>query len=995
MEKLYKEINQTGEVFDIGQVSFQVKELLKSISEGKEIKKEKFSQVSPKALYFLQEKAQFLEENELKYILLHLLTEPKPENQRNIIKTFDEFLGENKKETKEKINQNKLEAKKIIYLNEALESARKYNWWFALLSFYSNPKNQNIRPELLKESIEGAIKENEWISLLAFYSNPENQYRRDELLDKALEETRKDGKLRSLLSFYSNPENQNIRPELLKETLENARKQNFYILLIKFYSNPQNQNIRPELLNEALEEAKKDDKLIFLLSFYSNPKNQNIRPELLKESLEKAIKENEWVSLLAFYSNPENQYRRDELLDKAIEETKNKNEWWFLLAFYSNPQNQYRRDELLDKALEGAIANNSWDHLLNFYSNLQNQHKLTKTIQDKIIKSIKTIADGNLRADTLENYLKYFKSKYSPLSLFLFSKNEDLPILIPAYNLQILPEVILSWNLTVKEKETILPILIDLNRNNIKFPFPFIFYPKKEIKTTKNNNELIIDYLRNLDFIANLQETIKDNLIENHFKNVENLIQKYNITQTTTEIPISFLKEIITNVKELKQEIFQRLKQILQIEEEIDEKQLERFIKESKYLNQLITLAIHYSKIYKEGLPLLGKIKTAMIQGTYFDLRYDLKDPITQEELSPLLENITDEQKKQKILNIWRENHFSFHLQSEEEIKQETEKTINYNHILEHLRSQIIDDKHYEDILNLISNIDQKDKETLSSIFGEALYGKTINFGNIKKILEKYQLSKEKINCFIGVIQLLRDLNLKKNPEEYLSSIERLEKIIKNSFQELLNKAIIEIDVFNYLREQLKQLISDNKEKITRKRILVSYFTDHPKTLIEIGAYPVSTCQNYNSTDKYNTKLLGYIFDAHIKALVCREIEIKEDVDIENLEKAKIEIDDNNEKITIILEDGRKIEAQVSKPIARRIVMLGKIDNQPALLLEPIYNKSGKTNEEIDYLNKPIEKLLEELKKENIDIKTTNSGKTLTPKSHNPAGYYREIYNNF
>jgi hypothetical protein len=1063
--KVIQEVKRVGEIFDIGQVSFQLEELLTLISEGKEIDIDKFKQISPEALSFLQEKAQFLEENELRYVLLALLTEPKPENQGNIIKIIEEFLGESKEKTEERISREKIEAKKFSYFNAALEGVRKKDLWDNLLSFYSNPKNQEIRPEILKEVLEYARREGRWgflISfysnsnpenqkikpeileevlegarrvgrwdfLLYFYSNPENQKIKPEILEEALEGARREIRWLSLLYFYSNPENQKIKPELLDEVLEFARRRSWWYdliyfnpLLNNFYSNPENQKIKPEILDEVLELTKKEglwgslldfyfkpenqyrrDELLEetlegakkeglwedLLNFYSNPENQKIKPEILEEALEGAKKEGLWEDLLNFYSNPENQKIKPEILEEALEGARRVGRWLSLLNFYSNPENQKIKPEILEEALEGARKEGWWDFLISFYSKPENQPKLSLTTQDKIIKSIKNIADENLRTDVLGAYSKYFKENNS-LFLFLLSKNEDLPILITAYNLNIQPEVILSWNLTQEEKETILPILVDLNKHNIRFPFPFIFYPRKEEKEKKKikSTRKIIDYLRTLNFIANLPKKIKYNLIKNHFKKIEDLVQKYGITQTTENI-FYFVKETLPHIRELKKEAFRRLKQVLQIQEEITEEGWEKFIKEAKYLNQLITLAIHYSQTYQEGLPLLGKIATAMIKGTYFDLRYNLEDPLTQEQLAPLLEDIKDEQRRQKILDIWRGNYFSFHLQSVEEVKRETESAIDYTHILEHLRSQIIGDKHYKVILNLITGLNEEDRQILSSVFEEALNGKTINFENIKQILGKYQLSEEKISCFIGIIQLLRDLNFKKKIEDYLSTIERLKENIKNHWPELLNTEIVQIDIFNYLQGQLNQLKSPS-EKLTRKRILVSYFTDHPKTLLEIGAYPVATCQDYRSKGTYNRQLLGYIFDAHIKALVAREIEIEEDIEVEDLKQAQIEIDDNNERISIILKDGKRIEASVSKPIARRIVMLGKLDDQSTLLLEPVYSRVGRTSGEIEYLNKPINKLLEALRSEGISIGTTTSDLTITPESHNPDGYYRDI----
>jgi len=972
MERLNREviqkIIQVGEVFDIGQVSFQLKELLTLISEGKEIKKEKFAQISDEALSFLQEKAQFLEENELRHILLSLLTEPKPENQKHIIEIFEEFLGESKEEIKKKINKEKWEAQKFTYLNEYLERLRNRGKWYALIIFYIPRENQVVRPDIFEEALEGAINRG-W-----------------------------DEDIEALLYFYTPSENQKIRPDILEDKILDIaiRRSRPEVLeaLLYFYTPSENQKIRPDILERALEiaiERQSNRDIHSLTAFYTPPANRKIRPDIFKKTLEiLGIQEEEFEKSKRTYTTKPYASR---------------------------------------KAFDILVRREDWDviDLIYSYTPPENKLKLTQITQDKIIKSIKTIADENLRAEVLEIYIKYFRRENSPLSLFLLSKNEDLPVLISAYNLGIQPEVVLSWNLTQEERETILPILVDLNKHNIRFPFPFIFYPREKIKEKKKYNELIIDYLRTLDFIANLsqilqkvkvnlivslikkfKEKTKGNLIKKHFKKIEDLVKKYDIAQTTTEIPFSFLRETLNSIKELKKEALQKLKQILKIQGEVTEEEWERFIKESKYLNQLITLAIHYSQKYRDGLPLLGKIATAIIKGNYFDLRYNLNDPITQEQLAPLLESIKDEQKKQRILDIWRGNYFSFHFQSTEEIKREAEAVKNYNSILSHLRSQIIDHKHYEGILDLIPGLDKKDRQILSTVFEHALNGEAVNLGQIREILRKYKLYREKagtkeeseeeikrkqekrIDCFIGIIQLLKDLNLKKKPEEYLFTIKRLEKNIRNNWPELLETEIVGTDILNYLKNQFEQSES-LLEKITRKRILASYFTDHPKTLLEIGAYPVATCQDYRSKGNLNSRLLGYIFDAHIKALVARVIEIKENISVEDLERAQIEIDDNNERITIILKDGRKIEASVSKPIARRIVMLGKLNNQPVLLLEPIYSRGGRTSEEIEYLNKPINKLLEALRKEGVNIGTTTSHETITPRSHNPAGYYRDI----
>jgi hypothetical protein len=196
-------------------------------------------------------------------------------------------------------------------------------------------------------------------------------------------------------------------------------------------------------------------------------------------------------------------------------------------------------------------------------------------------------------------------------------------------------------------------------------------------------------------------------------------------------------------------------------------------------------------------------------------------------------------------------------------------------------------------------------------------------------------------------------------------------------------------DIYNYLTQIIKE--QEKGRKIIRKQtILLSYLTDYPKTLFEIGKYPVSTCQDYESTGSLNTKLLGYVFDAHIKALILREIEIEteEEINQEDLNQAKVEIDEEKGTIIITLPNGKTFEGRISEPIARRIIMLEKKGRKATLLLEPIYSRRGrgdKTYEEISAA--PLEKIRLEL-----NLETTESGEGIDlPGSHNLAGYYRDI----
>jgi hypothetical protein len=330
-----------------------------------------------------------------------------------------------------------------------------------------------------------------------------------------------------------------------------------------------------------------------------------------------------------------------------------------------------------------------------------------------------------------------------------------------------------------------------------------------------------------------------------------------------------------------------------------------------------------------------------------------------------------------------------------EQEKEETQYTgISLDQIWNHIKSQTYDDKHYEELFLLeeLKNLDQELKNKILNLFHIIFNSenKKIDFGLIKDSLRK-QLSNEKTDVLIGYFQFLKDIVLKqKNLKDLLSSIERLNSKIKYDWQEFSQLIIWREDIYSYLKIFLEAEYENKKIK-NKQIILFSYISDHPKTLLEIGKYPVPTCQSYESTASLNKYLLGYVFDAHIKALVLREIQIEteEKIDEISLNKSQIEFDEEKEFIKIIIpEKNIAIETKVSKPIARRIILLAKKFNRPAILVEPIYSKRGRGDNSLDkFLIEPLLKLKQEL-----NLELVSSAKEVSlPISHNQLGFYLDV----
>ena len=330
-------------------------------------------------------------------------------------------------------------------------------------------------------------------------------------------------------------------------------------------------------------------------------------------------------------------------------------------------------------------------------------------------------------------------------------------------------------------------------------------------------------------------------------------------------------------------------------------------------------------------------------------------------------------------------------MSQEEREKIETTE-INWDKVWRHIKLQIYNDKHYKQLFEFeeFKNLDDESKNKIKEIIDIIFTSdkKTINFSEIRKMFQG-KLDEKQINILIGYFQLLRDISLKqKTSQEILSSIERLNDNIQNYWPDFGRFDMWRTDIYNYLTTLIETW--ERRTTIRKQTILLSYLTDHPKTLLEIGKYPVNTCQDYESTGSQNRSLLGYVFDAHIKTLILREIEIEteEEINEEDLNKSQVNLDEEKEIIKITLPNGKTFEGKISKPIARRIVMLGEKNEKSILLLEPIYGKMGrddKTYEE--FLNTPLRKIRNEL---NLEITESAEG-IILPESHNPAGYYRDV----
>jgi hypothetical protein len=145
---------------------FRSEQKSQQVEKVEEIKREKYTQISDRVFEFLTSGAfNNLPENEKEIILFYLLTSPSPREQDKILNSLS-FLFKNHESLEIKdlealeIEKNKLRL--YLIFQEVLERARRDGWWGSLLSFYENPENQKIRPDIFQEALEGARRVERW-----------------------------------------------------------------------------------------------------------------------------------------------------------------------------------------------------------------------------------------------------------------------------------------------------------------------------------------------------------------------------------------------------------------------------------------------------------------------------------------------------------------------------------------------------------------------------------------------------------------------------------------------------------------------------------------------------------------------------------------------------------------------------------------------------------------------------------------------------------------
>ncbi len=171
-----------------------------------------------------------------------------------------------------------------------------------------------------------------------------------------------------------------------------------------------------------------------------------------------------------------------------------------------------------------------------------------------------------------------------------------------------------------------------------------------------------------------------------------------------------------------------------------------------------------------------------------------------------------------------------------------------------------------------------------------------------------------------------------------------------------------------------------NPGTVNRRLAFVS--TDNPQMLWQVGKYPLGSgsCQNYES-GSYAQSLLGYVGDAHSKAVFLVDINKLSPEDQERVSSA-------TDFSVAMLETPAQSLLEAS--VARTVLKLAKTETGHAVFLEPTYTVINKGDKS---MNSSFDVFVQDFIARPMGVATArggDGGSVTIPTSRNPAGQYED-----
>jgi hypothetical protein len=808
--------------------------------------------------------------------------------------------------------------------------------------------------------------------------------------------------------LFSYPENRALFPELLQQCLSElkASKPNYLQRLLRKVRNTHN-TINTEAYFSLLSEPEfqtgnEADVILFLKSFPSDFYTDN--PKQIAdffnhpENIDKyGMYLDEIVKKINNNQNNVNQIFRIQLLlipsirkryPEKFEEVKDVifSSFNYCETLYSYAENQRDLPQQLYKTLD--LATSEYNKFVYgfrlFRDTLLIDSESSRELMDFMDKQLAQIADKALR----EMYKKIFHT-------FLTDKSADL-FQLASSSIENVTSVCVAGSvlglefnsLKTKSKnpviaDSILPSLGQLAaRTELKGLFKTL--EPKVIETMTSS--MLVDWISYLNTTLSLipNEEIAA-FLSDHFASL-------NQAANTSDAQNEMNKVVI----ELRTTAITQFNRLLNLETPMEFETIELVLKKwNGDIKALTTLARHYATLYPEGLTQIGKIILEIAQDTFLLHRYDLSNPLIAKQLAPLLRGIENPTQKQTLINTWRDPQPTFHLvDTGQNLSSDPEAKGFGAQLGQELRTRALHNGHLLEALKTLG-IPRENLESVTELIGSYLKpehpgAETENdrINKIKSIEESLNLAPEMRGLLLSLYQLFKSFlkmdrdGLNKSVDKWLAKAQH--------HPQLLQSVFVQEDIMTFLRQELKPV-----EKSTRKKFYITAMIDDPKVIFEIGKYPgAGSCQNYESLDKMNRALTGYVQDSQILADCLFEVQIEgtKVIQPEKIESV-VALNAALQTAQLKLSDGTIHEVNISKPVARKMVILGQEKNtqQARLQVQPLYRTGVDYDLAEELLNAQVVKKLEAIQGAGQPITQADENEELIiAGSHNPFGHYND-----
>lgn len=652
-------------------------------------------------------------------------------------------------------------------------------------------------------------------------------------------------------------------------------------------------------------------------------------------------------------------------------------------SFFSHTQNRVDfPQEAVQVVVEATSSLESFRYSQFFLRDVfsENSEKL-QSIASFVNSQLGQISDKNLRNIFLEVYSTFILSANTPDLVFLLSSSIDkkTSLSVAASLLGLPMNLFDSIDLADEEKDSLLLVLGQMATH----PNALNLFTEWNVPVKTLEIETFITWLSNINlgFAFFDQDSFRKEVVKSS-KIVSGVAA--DTSETTAQ------EALVLQNEELEKMILDELRRILALENDISYEQLLVFIE--KWGGDLQSLLVLTRRLQDHSgeLETLSSIVSAVLSDSMQQLRYGPSETGETSQLQPLLRQV-DQEKYQEVIDLWRDPAPQIHLIDTNQRIKSSERIPVGDRLTSELRTRLLDNNHLKEAFSQLGFSEEKLEQLVavvtSYLIDNARVDDKSNITTISGLVEEIGHPQLK-GVLIGLYQLFKSIprmeqdDLRKSLEKWLIQASKT----ATTFPGFSESTFMREDMSTYLKTELVP-----EEKITRKRYYISAQVDDPKTILEIGKYPgAGSCQNYESLGSMVRALPGYIIDGHILATCVFEIET--DLVLDDTGQVSVsDFNPANRTATLHASNGDPIPVQFSRPVARKMIILGNTRSGAALQTQPLYRSGLGFDDASAFIDQQITHKLRQLNDGGLSIRELEPETAITiAGSKNPFGHYND-----